>query len=160
MADRKRNTVQLGFGTLILIALIVVMFSGRNEVRKLERKIQALTEQIVVLQNEMNAPPLIWDPVHTDTGRQHIDWVAKCLADFESIKPGMRREDIEERFPLDGGLQFPSPVRFLHPSCSYFKIDVEFDFERDPGDQNRAIKGKDDKVTDVSRPYIERMKVD
>jgi hypothetical protein len=75
---------------------------------------------------------------------------------FESIKIGMTRSDLEGRLPKDGGLQSVSPVRFAHPACGYFKIDVEFDFKPNPADQNRAVWGKDDKATKVSKPYIER----
>jgi hypothetical protein len=55
----------------------------------------------------------------------------------------------------DGGLQGASPVRFAHPACAYFKIDVEFEFKRNAADQGRAIASKDDKATKVSKPYIE-----
>ncbi len=92
--------------------------------------------------------------------RQRIQWVEKCLKDFESIKPGMTSSEIEKKFPMDGGLQSVSPVRFIHSSCPYFKIDVEFAFKRNPDDQNRAIWGKEDKSTKVSKPYIERPALD
>ena len=82
-------------------------------------------------------------------------WVVQCLRDFKFIKPGMTRQEIMRKFPMDGGMQTVSPVRFLHPGCSYFKVDVSFSFERNQKDQNRAILGKDDKVTEVSKPYIE-----
>jgi hypothetical protein len=35
-------------------------------------------------------------------------------------------------------------------------MDVEFDFKRNPADQNRAVWGRDDKATKVWKPYIER----
>jgi len=92
--------------------------------------------------------------------RDRVKWVAKCLEDFQAIKTGMTREDVEKRFQMDGGLQGVSPVRFTHPECSYFKIDVEFSFKRDPQDQNRAIVSPDDKATKVSKPYIERPYID
>lgn len=82
-------------------------------------------------------------------------WVAKCLKDFHAIKVGMTRNKIEKRLQLDGGLQGVSPVRFTHPECRYFKIDVEFSFKRNPEDMNRAITSPDDRVTKVSKPYIE-----
>ena len=100
------------------------------------------------------------DNAQKDTGENHVKWVTKCLMDFDSIKPGMTREEIAKRFPMDGGLQAVSSVRFTHPSCRYFKMDVEFDFKRDATDQNRAIKRKNDKVTKVSKPYIERPYID
>jgi hypothetical protein len=68
----------------------------------------------------------------------------------------MTRGEIEGKLSKDGGLQGVSPVRFAHPACGYFKVDVEFEFKRDAADQNRAIQNKDDKATRVSKPYIER----
>jgi len=87
---------------------------------------------------------------------EHQAWVEKCLGDFETIKLGMTRGEVEKRFPADGGLQTVSPVRFAHPECGYFKINVEFSFERDESDQGRAVASADDPVTKVSKPYIER----
>jgi len=89
-----------------------------------------------------------------DTDR--ANWVEKCLKDFESIKVGMTRGEIEGKLSKDGGLQSVSPVRFAHPACGYFKVDVEFEFKRDAADQNRAVQNKEDKSTRVSKPYIER----
>ena len=66
------------------------------------------------------------------------------------------RGQVEAKLTIDGGLQSVSPVRFAHPACGYFKIDVEFEFKRNAADQNRAIADKADKVTKVSKPYIER----
>ena len=88
--------------------------------------------------------------------RQHIEWVKKCLQDFSSIKPGMSRGEIEKKFRADGGLHDPYSVRFTHPSCRYFKIDVTFGKIRNVDDQNRGLGEKDDKVINVSKPYIER----
>ena len=82
-------------------------------------------------------------------------WVARCLEDFQTIKPGKTRAEIEKKFPMDGGLQTVSPVRFTHPDCPYFKVDVAFGFKRDPEDQNRAVLSPHDEATAVSKPYIE-----
>ena len=86
----------------------------------------------------------------------HVAWVEGCLKDFETVKVGMTRGEIEAKLAKDGGLQGVSPVRFAHPACGYFKIDVEFDHKRDVTDQNRAVQSKDDRAKRVSRPYIER----
>ena len=92
----------------------------------------------------------------TEIKREYIVWVEKCLKDFQSIQVGMTRGEIEEKFPLDGGLQEGvSTVRFIHPECPYFKIDVSFEFKRNENDQNRAIRSPDDKVIKTSKPYIE-----
>jgi hypothetical protein len=99
-------------------------------------------------------------PTRSEADKDCTYWVQTCLRDFESIKVGMTRDEIKGKFPLDGGVQSVSPVRFTHPACAYFKIDVEFDFKRNAADQNRAIWGKEDKVTKVSKPYIERPFID
>lgn len=91
---------------------------------------------------------------------QHAGWVLACLKDFESIKAGMTREQVEKKFPMDGGLQTASPTRFVHPQCRYFKIEVGFEFQRDETDGNRAVMGKTDKVIAVSKPYLERAVTD
>lgn len=77
--------------------------------------------------------------------RDRMAWVAKCLKDFQAIKVGMTRKEIEMQFQQDGGLQGVSPVRFTHPDCPYFKVDVEFSFKRNPQDMGRAMISPDDK---------------
>ncbi len=62
----------------------------------------------------------------------------------------MTRGQLEDKFPKDGGRQSISPVRFTHPACGYFKIDVAFAVN-----DNRTVADKSDQVTKVSKPYIE-----
>lgn len=71
MADQGRDKVQLGCGTLILIALIVLFFSGphqtedmgpmlrdlRDEIQVLEKKVDALTTAV----NRLQAPDAATD---------------------------------------------------------------------------------------------------
>ena len=92
--------------------------------------------------------------------QEQIAWVNKCLSDFDSIKVGRSRKEIERQFPMDGGIQGVSPVRFTHPECPHFKVDVEFSFKRNPHDQNRAVISPEDKSTKISKPYLERFRID
>ncbi len=87
---------------------------------------------------------------------ENVEFSGEPLKIFESVTNGMSRADVEGIFTLDGGLQSASPVRFLHPGCPHFKVNVEFDFKRDAADQNRAITSEDDKVVRVSKPYVAR----
>ena len=91
---------------------------------------------------------------------QNVEFAGEYLKVFESITNGMTRGEVEQKFVLDGGLQGASPVRFVHSSCPNFKVNVEFDFKRNAADQGRAISSKDDKVTRVCRPYLERPYLD
>ena len=69
------------------------------------------------------------------------------------MKPGMTRSEVKQKFPIDGGIRPLSQIRLRHPSCAYFKIDVEFECKTD--DQNRAIVEKDDHSIKISKPFIE-----
>ncbi|HUG67855.1 MAG TPA: hypothetical protein VMM76_08885 [Pirellulaceae bacterium] len=99
-------------------------------------------------------------PTASAKDKDHTRWVEMCLTDLEAIKIGMTRAEVESKLQMDGGLQAVSPVRFAHPSCPYFKLDVEFEFQRDASDQNRAVRGRDDAVKRISRPYVERPYID
>jgi hypothetical protein len=54
MPDLNSNPVQLGCGTLIIIALIVMIFSGRSNVDELKGDVQELTKQVVMLQQKVD----------------------------------------------------------------------------------------------------------
>ena len=54
MSDINSNRVQLGCGTLIIIALIVMIFSGRSNVDELKGNVQELTKQVIVLQGKVD----------------------------------------------------------------------------------------------------------
>ncbi len=82
-------------------------------------------------------------------------WAARCLADFQTVKPGMTRLEVERQFPMDGGMHGMALVPYTHPSCRMFKIDVEFECQHDKADMGRLVKGPDDKVIRVSKPYLE-----
>ena len=47
--------VQLGIGTLIVIALIVTMCSGRSEVEKLQKDTAAIKQQLGVIDKKLDA---------------------------------------------------------------------------------------------------------
>ena len=64
MADDRTNNVQLGCGTLILIAIIVMVFSGGNDSKNLrgqldevDRKIDRLEKKIDDLSEKLSQLP-------------------------------------------------------------------------------------------------------
>lgn len=120
-----------------------------SDVRPNEKSPENITKAIeaFVAKHKARASAATPKPPSSSTGREN------CQKVFESIKVGMTRSEVAASFQLDGGLQGVSPVRFLHPDCPNFKVDVEFDFQRDAADQNRAVIGKNDKVVRVSKPY-------
>jgi hypothetical protein len=53
--NSQSNTAQLGCGTLILIAIIVIIFSGRSEVKNLQNEIRELRNQVTRLEAKVDA---------------------------------------------------------------------------------------------------------
>ena len=82
--------------------------------------------------------------------------VEQCLKDFESITNGMTRAEVEKKLTMDGGLHGIWKVRYVHPECFYFKIDVQYESSSTGTDQQPPHEGKRDKVIQVSKPYLER----
>jgi hypothetical protein len=89
------------------------------------------------------------------TQQERVKWVSKCMTELQSVKPGMTRAEVEKKFKMDGGLQGYVTVRYIHPECSYFKIDVKFLVKRNVEDQGRVVPTPKDKALSVSKPYIE-----
>jgi hypothetical protein len=56
MSDRPLdNKVQLGCGTLIIIAIIVMVFSGGNDSRKLRRELEELGRKLDRIEAKVDA---------------------------------------------------------------------------------------------------------
>lgn len=67
MPDIKSDKVQLGCGTLILIALIVLIFAG-GPTKELERDVRELAEEVVVLQEKIDALAQTIEEMHKPNG--------------------------------------------------------------------------------------------
>jgi hypothetical protein len=154
--DPKNPKLRISFdwGKVVLVELHTGKIVSPEQ-DKQEKKVK--TETSVSPENTSN---ILSPPFYQTQDLTQVKWIENCLLSFDAIKPGLTRNHIKNIFPMDGGLQFVSPVRFVHPECAYLKIDVDFEFKRDVTDQGRAIVGKDDKVTNVSKPYIERPHMD
>jgi hypothetical protein len=89
----------------------------------------------------------------TPEKQARIQWVEKCLKDLQSIKPGMTRGQMLKILGEEGGLYSPGWGHYVHKECPYFKVDIEFAFTRDK--DGRGQWKPDDKITKVTRPYID-----
>ena len=83
----------------------------------------------------------------------HAAWVAKVLRDIQTVKPGMLREDLLKICTEEGGLSTCSQRRYVHRACPLIKIDVKFD----SGDTeaNSPQEHPKDKITQISKPFLE-----
>lgn len=74
-------------------------------------------------------------------------WLAKCVAEAESLAPGGRRSELLERFRVEGGIYHPCDRTFLHRRCEMLKIEVTFrclegdwDAEEEPEDEVETVE--------------------
>jgi hypothetical protein len=77
--------------------------------------------------------------------------IRRVLSDYEHLKLGARRKEVERYFNRDGGGQFPSSTHYVHPSCNYLHVDVEFEVTK-PGEVTFA---PEDKIVNISKLYAE-----
>jgi len=78
--------------------------------------------------------------------------VSGALKAVQELAPGSSRALLEQKFEVDGGMQFPGNSRYLFRQCPYVKIDVEFQGD---GIKDRAALLPTDKIVRVSKPYLE-----
>ncbi len=77
--------------------------------------------------------------------------VANVLNLVQQIRPGDLRKSLDLSWQEDGGIQVPSPMRYLLRTCKTIKIDVKFR----QVDVTRAFGTPDDIIVSVSKPYLE-----
>ena len=76
----------------------------------------------------------------------HTQWVGNVLAWIATIKPGMTRSDLLRVFTTEGGLSTRTHRTYMLKQCPTIKVDAEF-----------SISGNEaeDKITQISRPYLD-----
>jgi hypothetical protein len=77
---------------------------------------------------------------------EHSQWVSNVLAWIATVKPGMTRSDLLGVFTTEGGLSTRTHRTYVLKQCPTIKVDVEF-----------SISGNEaeDKITQISRPYLD-----
>jgi hypothetical protein len=83
----------------------------------------------------------------------HNEWIAKSLAEIESVKVGMTRAELARVFTNEGGIFTRRQQRFVYRECPYIKVDVEFELVGQP--ENQLVGSSEDKITKISKPFLE-----
>lgn len=83
----------------------------------------------------------------------HKEWIAKSLIQIESVKVGMTRAELYRVFTDEGGLFTRKQQRFVYRECPYIKVDVEFEAVGRLEDQ--IVGRSEDKITKISKPFLE-----
>ena len=76
----------------------------------------------------------------------HTQWVSNVLLLISTIKPGMTRTDLLRLFTTEGGLSSLTHETFVLRQCPTIQVDVEF---------SASSTEADDKITKVSKPYLD-----
>ena len=93
------------------------------------------------------------------TSMGHTEWVGNALKQIQTIKPGMTRKDLLKFFVAEGGLGGSGHgSTYLYRDCLYIKVDVEFQPAQQTG--GRVRESPDDKITEISRPYLGNPTID
>ena len=74
-----------------------------------------------------------------------------AIHDYERIKPGATRSDVEKLFIRDGGLQFIEKSRYTYRGCRFLHVDVDYKLQEMSGHKTSP----DDLVDAVSRLYVD-----
>jgi hypothetical protein len=84
---------------------------------------------------------------------EHTEWIATALRSIQAIKVGMTRSELMKVFTTEGGLEFKSATTsqrtYVYRQCPYIKVDVKLAIS------SRYEDMPTDKITEISRPYLE-----
>ncbi len=89
-----------------------------------------------------------------DTPADHTEWIAKGLREMQTIKAGATRRELLKVFkPEEGGLSNRLQRRYCYHECPYIKVDVKF--EAVGNVEDKLTNSPDDKITQISTPFLE-----
>jgi hypothetical protein len=91
-------------------------------------------------------------PTSTAYDSEQARWIAANLVELESIKVGMTRGQLLKVFMGEGGISNRTWRRYVYRRCGYVKVDVEFDPAGNPSSHE---EGPDDRITKISKPFLE-----
>ena len=84
-------------------------------------------------------------------------WIEANLAELQSIQVGMTRRDLLKVFMEEGGISTRTSRRYVYRRSPLVKVDIEFAPAGEPESREQHL---DDRITRISKPYLERPHVD
>jgi hypothetical protein len=108
-----------------------------------EKRNARWVRQLTVLRIEPNPTPY---------GSEQARWIRENLPELQSIKTGMTRGQLLKVFMEEGGISTRSWRRYAYRKCGYVKVDVKF---APVGDPDPYRENPDDRITEISKPYLE-----
>jgi hypothetical protein len=93
-------------------------------------------------------------PNSTPYGSEQARWIRENLPELESVRVGMTRGELLKVFMQEGGISTRTWRHYVYRKCVYVKVDVEF---AAVGNTDSGEEGPDDKITKISKPYLQFM---
>ena len=86
--------------------------------------------------------------------KKDCEFIEKSMEEINTIKAGMKRKDLSRFFHQDGGISRMTEQRFVYDKCEFIKVDIKFS----PAAKNgkTAADNPEDKILEISKPYLER----
>ena len=85
----------------------------------------------------------------SEVERAHTKWIDSALRSIQTVKVGMARSELMTVFTTEGGLFTTSQRTYVYRQCPYIKVDVKFSAS------SRHEELPTDKITEISRPYLD-----
>ncbi len=80
-------------------------------------------------------------------------FVGESLENISKIKVGMTRKDLSKFFGEEGGISTRTQKHYVYNKCMFIKVEVKFAAVGDA--QNKTVESVDDKIIEISKPYLE-----
>ena len=96
-------------------------------------------------------------PSSTPYDSEQARWIVSNLAELQSIKVGMTRGQLLKVFMEEGGISTRTWRRYVYRKCAYVKVDVEF---APASNMDSHEQRPDDRITKISKPFLELMIMD
>lgn len=82
---------------------------------------------------------------------EYARWILANLPELTSVRAGMTRKELLKVFTEEGGISSRQWQRYTYRKCQFVHVEVEFAPVGGPG----AATGPDDRITKISKPFLE-----
>lgn len=85
--------------------------------------------------------------------KSNCQFLEESLKNISEIKVGMTRKEVLKIFGEEGGIASRTQNHYVYNECSFIKVDVKF--EPVGNEKDKVSESPDDKLIEISKPYIE-----
>ncbi|HVE57906.1 MAG TPA: hypothetical protein VNB22_13825 [Pyrinomonadaceae bacterium] len=85
--------------------------------------------------------------------KSNCRFLEESLKNISEIKVGMTRREVLKIFGEEGGISSRTQNHYVYNKCSFIKVDVKF--EPVGNEKDKLSESPDDKLIEISKPYLE-----